>query len=67
MRSSYFVSFFYRNANEENSLMFFPGFESRLKVNANKENCSIVVKMSIEEGYIEYGNIKNCNIEFKVK
>ncbi len=24
-------------------------------------------QITIEEGYIEYGNIENCNIEFEVK
>ena len=35
---------FLRNDNEENSMTLYPEFQSRLKVNANKENCSIQVK-----------------------
>ncbi len=26
-----------------------------------------LIKKPIEEGYIEYGNIENCNIKFEVK
>jgi hypothetical protein len=26
-----------------------------------------LLRLKIEEGYIEYGNIENCNIEFEVK